>query len=277
MPLTITDDFRPGWQQRMITEIQHQLESDPHILALLVVGSARTTPTDQWSDLDLLLVVDDTVFERFFPAFTWLGPTAAVFAYEQYPGLQHGTTRLILSDGRHLDLVIAARSCFLQHSDWPLWQGVEPLILRDPAIEQHLATSFLPPAVIVPTAEAFQNSVGQFWFRAHMALVKCERGDLLIAMHLWCSLAQEVCELAMQLRDRATGTTIHHIGGEWNILIEAITLPTYPISQHGLRTAILQIGQQFDGLAAQLLPGYERRAGVMQAYVAEAEQWQANQ
>jgi Streptomycin adenylyltransferase len=277
MPLTITDDFRLGWQQRTIAAIQHLLEPEPHVLALLLVGSARTTPTDQWSDLDLLLIVEDAVFDRFFPSFTWLMPSEAVFAYEQYSDVQRGTTRLVLHDGRRLDLVIAARSCFLNHTDWPLWQGVQSLILRDTAIADHLATPFLPPSVAVPTDEAVRDGVAQFWFRTHMALVTCDRGDLLIAMHLWCSLAQDVCELAMQLRDRATGTTIHRTGREWNSLIRSIVPPTYPLSHHSLRPAILQIGQQFDELAVQLFSNYERHAATMQAYVQQAERWGAHQ
>jgi Streptomycin adenylyltransferase len=242
-----------------------------HILALLVVGSARTTPTDHWSDLDLVLVVDDVAFEQFFPTFTWLIPAAAVFAYEQYPEVQRGTTRLILRDGRRLDLVIATRSCFLNRTDWPLWEGVQSLILRDTAIADHLATPFLPPSVAVPTDKAVRDGIAQFWFRARMALATCDRGDLLIAMHLWCSLAQDVCELAMQLRDHATGTTIHRTGGEWNSLIQSIVPPTYPLSHHGVRTAILQVGQQFDDLAIQLWPSYASHAETMRAYVAQAE------
>jgi len=61
-----------GWQAEMITALTRLLEDDPSVRALVLFGSAAKRLCDVWSDIDLLLVVDEQVQERFFPTLDWL-------------------------------------------------------------------------------------------------------------------------------------------------------------------------------------------------------------
>ena len=60
-------------------------------------------------------------------------------------------------------------------------------------------------------------------FVAAVAAMKLGRGDHLIGLHLTLDLMRSCLVLAMQLRDRDAGTTVHRFGSERDALVEEIT------------------------------------------------------
>jgi len=53
-----------GWQAETITALTRLLENEPTVRALILFGSAASGGCDAWSDIDLLLVVEEPDFSR---------------------------------------------------------------------------------------------------------------------------------------------------------------------------------------------------------------------
>jgi predicted nucleotidyltransferase len=83
------------WHETTLQRLTIMLQSDPGVLTLAVFGSyLRPEVLDVWSDLDLLLVVDDQALKRFFPALDWLAPLGTIYAHEQSSATLRHTTRV---------------------------------------------------------------------------------------------------------------------------------------------------------------------------------------
>jgi hypothetical protein len=153
------------WQQRLAAELRARLARRAQVT---VVGSALEPATlDGWSDLDLhlRLAEDLDLAEVVRPAGVWAHDVAAT--------TDEQVVRLVLRDGRRLDLQV---------------RGPGRLRVAPPD-EQTRARSL-----------------------AALVAVKTGRGDRLIATHLLLELLQTALVDGMRLRDRDTGTTVHRTG-----------------------------------------------------------------
>jgi len=61
-----------GWQTEAIAALTDVLKDEPNVRALVLFGSAALSVCDVWSDIDLLLVVEEQALKRFFPTLDWL-------------------------------------------------------------------------------------------------------------------------------------------------------------------------------------------------------------
>lgn len=259
-----------SWHETTIQQLTTLLQPHPDVHALLVVGSRAANTTDQWSDLDVIVVVADTCLDMFFPSVAWLTPLGALFAYEQFPAHNRGTTRACFIDGRRIDFLIATESSFAYNSDWPLWDGVQVLFSCSDAVLLRTAHVHPRPPIHSVTDEQFATLVHQFWFRAVIAMVKVIRNDVLIGLHLCLECIQDVCVLAMLLRDRTEGTTIHKTGGIGNLLIQELHLPPTPPTARTLLDSLAQTGNAFDRLAVQWQPAYQPRYDLFAVWLEHA-------
>lgn len=98
-----------------------------------------------------------------------------------------------------------------------------------------------------------------FWFKAMLASHKVLRDDRLIATHLALDLVRDCCVVGMILRDRATGTNIHHKGGEGNNLIDGWNVPLASYSASDILDSIEQSSNLFDQLASHWSETYRER------------------
>ncbi len=48
-------------------QIQRSLQADDAVVAVAMTGSLVETCQDAWSDLDLLVVIEDSALSRYFP------------------------------------------------------------------------------------------------------------------------------------------------------------------------------------------------------------------
>ena len=62
------------WQEAAIQEIVRLLQPNEAVRAVALFGTAAQPHPDVWSDIDLLLVVDEAAKEQFHPAMGWLEP-----------------------------------------------------------------------------------------------------------------------------------------------------------------------------------------------------------
>ena len=241
-------------REPLLDRLQSLLQRDEAVLALAVFGSLIASQTDQWSDLDALLVVNDATLPRFHPSLTWLQPLGEVYTYDQSSGEFSHTTRVCFSSLERLDVVVTTAAALAQIDAWPrvpFWSGCQVVFSRSPLVDRILARTLSPPEPPLISAEQFDAMVNQFRFKAMLAVTKVARDDLLIALHLALDLVRDCCVLEMLLRDRAEGTSHHRHGGIGNDFVARLDIMGSRYTAAGILDMVEQSALQFDAQATQ--------------------------
>jgi hypothetical protein len=250
-----------GWQETTIEDLRRVLEPDEGVRALVLFGTAvQPSEQDAWSDVDLLLVVDERARERFYPATDWLAPLGELYTWEQSSNPFTSVTRACFTDFRRIDFVITTESALEQVSAWPgvpFWRGARSLFSRSPQVDRVLARTFAAPVPPLIAPEEFQAMVNGFWFKGMLAVTKVVRNDQLIALHLALEMAQDCCVLGMLLRDRLEGTAHHRHGGVGNETVAHLAPTCQPYTASGILDSLEQSSIAFDRLAARWSDAYE--------------------
>lgn len=253
------------WQAAMLEQLQLHLEPDGRVLAAVLLGSLAQAnlKTDTWSDIDLLLVVDDDASENFYPVVGWLEAFGQLYTYEQSASDLGGVTRACFTDLRRVDFTIAPASKFRRVEKWKatkFWQAYKIVFSKVDWVEQLLSQEFPEPPLPNISPAQFERLSNSFWFKAVLAVNKVKRDDLLIALHLTLDLQRDCLLLAMWLRDRATGTTYHRNGGIFNQVINELNDKGFAYTPSGILSDIAHTAEVFDKLAAQWSPEYKARS-----------------
>jgi hypothetical protein len=237
-------------------------------------GPARRSLTpDYWSDVDLLLVVDEPARARFHPSLTWLRPLGELYAWDQSESPWWAVTRACFTDFRRFDFVITTEAALAEIDRWPhvpFWRGTRTLFSRSPAVEALLARPFPRPAPPLISGEEFQRLANGFWFKGMLVVQKVMRDDRLIALHLALEMVQECAVLGMLLRDRAEGTAHHRHGGSGNAVADRLQATRHPHTPAGILATVEASALAFDALAAEWDPAYESRRGPLLGWIEEA-------
>ena len=208
------------WQLELAEELGSRLGARA---VVAVAGSARQPSTlDGWSDLDLHLRLASDV------GLAALVDPAEVWAHDVADTPEQQVVRLVLRDGRRLDLQV---------------RGAGRLLLDAP------------------------DEQAQARFLTALVAAKAGRGDRLIATHLLLELLRTVLVQGMRLRDLDTGTTVHRTGTVRDDLAEEVARTAALPLQEALRAtcalldrgwAELEPGQRPDwsGLDALLARGH---------------------
>ena len=255
-------------------QIQQTLQIDDAVVAVAVTGSLIQGHQDPWSDLDLLVVVEESAFDRFFPTLAWLQPFGTIFAFEQSSSSFSGVTRVCFADFRRLDCVITTEAALTQLTEWPqaaFWQGAQPLFSRSVVVTEILARQHTQPQPAAFSVEQFQQLQQRFWFNGVVATTKVVRGDPLIALHLALDMVRDCCVLAMLLRDRATGTIIHRESVLGEAFVAQLASVNQPFTARGILTMLEQTILAFDNLAGQWSPGDEAHGQPLLQAIARAQ------
>ena len=157
------------------------------VRAAVVLGSqARAdTPADRWSDLDVLLVLDDP--ERLAadagwvqafgtPVLTFLEPTAVGDRVER---------RVLYEDGQDVDFAlfpVAERSELLTSPDaWAVAARGYRVLYDELGLEEEVADLPKPAPADPPDAAAFRQLASDFWYHALWTAKKLRRGEMFTA------------------------------------------------------------------------------------------------
>jgi predicted nucleotidyltransferase len=260
------------WQEAAVQHLTNLLQRDAEVLALAIFGSYLQPEAllDAWSDLDLLLILEERALGRYFPAVDWLAPLGTLYAYEQSSNALWHTTRLSFEDLRRIDLVITTDSGLERLHEWsriPFWAGVQVLFSRSALVDRLLSAGFAPPQRSPIPAVEFEAMASRFWFKGVIAVQKVMRNDPLIALHLALDMVRDCCVLDMMLRDRAEGTSYHREGGAGNRLPAELGFIQQPPTPSGILTMIEGSGAIFDRLAAEWSDAYTARRHPLLAWV----------
>lgn len=260
------------WQAQAIQDLVALFEAHEAVRALLLKGSCANPAiqADTWSDVDVTVVVADGTLAEFFPTLRWLAPLGEVYTFSQSSNDYINTTRACLIDFRRFDCAFVEESAFQSH---PLQsEALRPLFSRSSLVDAALARATLGPLPASGlTQEQFEQMSNDFWFKGMLTTSKVMRGDLLIATHLALELLQDVCVLAMVLRDRATGTSHHRAGGQGNTFIAKLdAAPPHPFTAAGILDSVQQSCVLFDDLARQWSQDYREQRHPLLAWISFA-------
>jgi hypothetical protein len=246
--------IQPGWQDAAIQDLIERLAQNESVLALAVFGTAARAQQDLWSDVDLLLVVEEDAKGRFYPATGWLASVGELYCTNQSAHPFASVTRAVFRDFRRIDFVITTEDGLEHAEDWPgvpFWKGTRTLFSRSPRVDRVLAKTFESPQPGLMTADQFQAMVNDFCFKGTLAVTKVMRSDLLIALHLALEMVQDCAVLGMLLRDRSEGTAHHRHGGIGNDMAAQLEPTRQPHTASGILDSLEQSSVAFDGLAAR--------------------------
>jgi aminoglycoside 6-adenylyltransferase len=163
-------------------------EEQRDVHALLLLGSrARTdTPADEWSDVDLALVVDEPDRylgdERWVEAFgrpllTFVEPTAVGRAFER---------RVLYEDGLDVDVAVFTPEWLRLAAEDPeaagvIKRGVRVLVDRIGLADLVSQVESTEPERGLPTERELGDLASDFWYHALWAAKKLARGEVLMA------------------------------------------------------------------------------------------------
>jgi hypothetical protein len=223
-------------QLRLLRDIVALAGTDDRVAQVWILGSARRPESlDRWSDVDLGLVLTERP-----PLESLLPPDAVVWALDRNGDDVRSACRVVLTDGRRVDLVVAAAAEFERADGVPAHDG-----------GPRSATS--RGRLIVPDPP--DAAVNEARFVAVQAAVKFGRGDRLIGSHLTLELAQLCLVQAMLLRDRDERTTSHRFGTARDDLADS-TWSILGSGEHNPHLRLRRLTEHFDGLHTELDPRY---------------------
>ncbi|GHO95118.1 hypothetical protein KSF_051660 [Reticulibacter mediterranei] len=261
------------WQETAVRDLVTLLEPQEAVRALILKGSYANPAIqpDIWSDIDITLVVSDEKLSTFFPTLSWLEPLGDLYTFDQSTHAHGGTTRACFTDFRRIDCTFVEEAHFL---DQPIHSTATRLLFsRSPVVDDNLAHITVgPPAAPQITSADFKHMSNQFWFKGMLITSKVMRNDLLIATHLALELIQDLCILAMMLRDRTYGTSHHRQGGMGNDFIAQLNQTRHLYTALGILETVKDCSIQFDSLAQQWVPGYQERRYPLLAWIAHAQE-----
>lgn len=198
-------DVDGQWRERILAWAREQAVTDGAILDVRVAGSlVNPQDTDEWSDVDLLLVVSPEALDRISDP-TWVAAIGKVWAWDASGGGERRTVRYVFEDGRWLDLVVAT--------------STESLALTSRSLIRHDVVTIESLPAGKPLLHELDNG---FRFASALAVTKIARNDLVIGIHLALGLLRDCLVLAMLIRDRDGGAHHHRVGGPLNEVAFAV-------------------------------------------------------
>ncbi|MFD2078897.1 Streptomycin adenylyltransferase [Actinopolymorpha cephalotaxi] len=248
-----------SWHSDALNHIAVAAAADRAVTQAWVYGSGASGDLDEWSDLDVGLVVSGED-PRKIAAPDWLASLGPIWTFQCADRDGGALVRTVFRDGRRIDLSAVGDPEVL-----PADRRRIDLIVSDadrvgqpshPSHPSHPSQPSHPDSG--PDEVELPDLVHQFRFTAALAVVKDARDDLLIGGHLALELPRLCLVLAMLLRDRAEGTAHHRFGGARNDVWDHV-LDLMPEQDSG-RDSVLDLVDAsaglFDDLAARVWPDY---------------------
>jgi len=263
------------WQESVLNNLTSYFESIEDVVGLLLFGSFRKPEfhPDSWSDLDLLVVVQDSRLDRFFPTTEWINHFGTLYTYSQSSDEFKHTTRACFENFNRVDFVITTEAKLAEISQWssiPFYSGAKVLFSRSKVIDEIVAQNYSQPELPLITQEHFLELVHTFRFKSMLAVYKVVRNDLLIALHLAQDLVRDCCVLGMMLRARATGTNIHKQGGIGNQIVAQLEVTRKPFTSVGILDSIKESNEVFEKLASEWSSNYQENRQSLLDWIEQA-------
>jgi len=248
------------WQAKAVADLADLFEREASVESVVLIGTGVSrSDMDVFSDVDIVIVVEDSALPRLTDNVEWLAPFGRVYAHAVFQSGEFPTLRVYFDDGRRVDFLFVRVQQLSRFMAWPknpMRFGAETLYSRAPLPETPPRWPELPP-VGCPSTETIQAMANEFRFKCMLAVSKVARDDLLVATHLCLDALRDCVGLALMVRDKETGSD-HHRGGEgFNDLIDDLPTIAQPGDAATLLNVIEQATQFFDKQARLLRVDYQ--------------------
>lgn len=263
-----------SWQESVLADLVSQLAPNEDILGLLLFGSFSDPEThpDEWSDLDILIVVQAGKIETYFPGIEWIRHFGRLYTYNQSADGFTGTTRVCFENFNRIDFVITTEEKLAemhQRQSLPFCSGSKVLFSRSKKMDEIADQGHLQKGMPA-SQEQFLELVRSVRFKSMLAVYKVVRNDLLIALHLAQDVVRDCCVLAMMLRDRAAGTHIHKQGGVGNQFIAQLEATRQPFTAAGILDSLRASNEIFEKLALEWSGDYQKNRQLLFNWIEKA-------
>ena len=198
-----------------LERVREWADARDDIQAVAVVGSqARAeTPADRWSDIDVLLVVDDV--EPFIQSTTWLEPLGSLLLTFIEATAVGGSLerRVLFESGEEVDFAVfpAGTIADLSGADEVLvLRRGHRFLLDRMGLAKHFAARAAEPAPV--PAHDLPRLSHEFWYRVLWAAKKLRRGEVWIAFRSCNSNLQSLLVTLLRWRMEEKGVDAWHDG-----------------------------------------------------------------
>ena len=205
----------------LLNRIVSWAQTDGGVQACLLLGSrARSDrPADEWSDTDLILVLDDP--DGFLADPAWpsrFGSVAITFLEETMLSLRE--RRVLYADGTDLDVLPMTPEQMAHHLDdrhalLALGRGHRVLVDKigvfaglDDRIARAQTTAASRPGT--PAPAEFSNLVNDFWYHAVWTARKLRRGEMWVALSCLDSHMKRLLLRVIEWRADLVGASADH-------------------------------------------------------------------
>jgi len=247
------------WHEEALKTLGSLAKENPAILSVSLFGSLSKPDIkkDRWSDIDVLVIVKDGTLDQFYPTLEWLKPFGKIFTSNQTQGNDWSVChKVYFEDFKRMDIILATESDIRKQE--AQWTKQRVVFLRSDSIRKLLEEKTLDIIYPKENPYTFDSLVNEFWYIAVVATTKVMRNDMLISLHLALELYRKCLELGMWLRDRETGIHIHRTGSVRNDLPAKINIKLEEISRENILSLIEHTGEEFDTLASEWSPDYQK-------------------
>ena len=264
-----------AWQYAMAKELSARLKENSAVKAVVLTGSLAddAVEIDEWSDVDLKVIVADASLSALYHDTTWLAPDDEIIAVDRVEQGCSKILRVCLAPLRRLDISWIPVSELQNTSEWAVnpFPGKHAILWsRIPGLAELIAAIALAP----PFEDDYGTRVGpmadSFWFKAAIAVGKVARNDLLVGLHLALDLVRDCLVLQMMLRDREKGTNVHRRGDGMKDVVARLCTRAETYSAAEILDVLVVCGPLFDELAAQLSCDYRKRWSALEPAVRRA-------
>ena len=251
------------WQEDIIEDVICFFKKPDGVKALVLIGSFANedVKTDEWSDLDFVIIGEDEAINRYMDLPGWLDTFGMIFAIDTMELGSWRVLRACFEDFKRLDFLFIPYSTIEDSSSWhfdPFQEGYKVLFSK---IEKLASLIEQIPEGKVDKKEDIENIADDFWFKAMLAVHKVVRNDLLVASHLALDLLRDCLVLKMKLRDLEVGEASI---GEESVGTEIKLTP------QGILDIIEQSSEEFDALAKQLDNSYKSKSMTLIKWIEKA-------
>tara|TARA_Y100001970_G_C14177739_1_gene828000 strand:+ start:682 stop:1482 length:801 start_codon:yes stop_codon:yes gene_type:complete len=241
------------WHENALKKIKNIFEHTKEVKAVILCGSLanENIKIDQWSDIDLKVIVNQSALNMFYPETSWSKELGTIFSIDQNQTKYSYTTRLCMEDLSRYDITFITYEDLTKIKTLNLSKKYTFIKNNIPNLEILLKNIPVEKynGIDMNWLEEFQQA---FWHKAVIAITKLKRNDLLICYHLILDLAKDCLLLKMIQRDIKYDTNIHRTGGYGNKFVKDLFKDININSKTDILNNLKLFCEKFDSLSKNL-------------------------
>jgi predicted nucleotidyltransferase len=128
------------WKEKSLEEVLNFFKKEDGVNVLILIGSFANegAKTDEWSDLDFVIICEDEVINGFIDCTDWLDAFGTIFAIERNKLGNGRVLRVCFEDFKRLDFLFIPFAAFGESFSWkdnPFRDGYKVLFSQIAGLE----------------------------------------------------------------------------------------------------------------------------------------------